>query len=119
MPPGPSEVTARVVNFQSVIQSVWSLRFGVTLAILPLPAFAVALLYSASVTRRAQLIPEDLWPVLTATILFLIFAGVCLIPSVLLLCSHLRRNRFARWAFGLAVFEIVLLGSFIVYVNVI
>jgi hypothetical protein len=106
------------MNFQSIL-SVWSLRFGVTLAILPLPAFATTILYSASVTRHAKLIPEDIWPVLTATVLFLIFAGVCLIPSILLLWPHLRRSQFARWVFGLAVFEIVLLSSFIVYVNVI
>jgi len=105
------------MSFQSVIQSIWSLRLGVTLAFLPLPALAVALLYSASVTRHAQRVPEDIWPVLTATILFLVFAGICLLPSVFLLWSHLRQSRVARWAFGFALVEIVLLGSFIVYVN--
>ena len=106
------------MSFQSVLQSVWSLRLGVALAILPMPAFATAALYSASVTRRAQRVPEDIWPVLTATILFLIFAGVCLVPSLFLSWSHLRRSRLARWAFGFAVVEIILVGSFIVYVNV-
>ncbi|SRR6266545_4623596 len=105
------------MSFQRVIQSIWSLRLGVALAFLPLPALAVALLYSASVTRRAQRVPEDIWPVLTAIILFLAFSGVCLLPSVFLLWSHLRRSRAARWAFGIALVEIVLLGSFIVYVN--
>ena len=105
------------MSFQSVIQSIWSLRLGVTLAFLPLPALAVAFLYSASVTRHAQRVPEDIWPVLTAIVLFLVFAGVCLLPSVLLLWSHLRRSRVARWSFVFALVEIVLLGSFIVYVN--
>jgi hypothetical protein len=105
------------MSFQSIVQSVWSLRLGVTLAFLPLPALALAMLYSASITRHAQRVPEDIWPVLTATILFLVFAGVCLLPSVLLLWLHLRCSRVARWAFGFALVEIVLFGSFIVYVN--
>jgi hypothetical protein len=109
---------SRVMNFQQVIQSVWSLRAGVLLAFLPVPAFGIAALYSFLVTRHAQRIPEDAWPVLAAIVFFLIFAGICLLPSVLLLWSHLRRSRLARWAFGFALVEIVLLASYIVYVNV-
>jgi len=106
------------MSFRIAIQSTWSLRLGVTLALLPLPALAIGTLYSASVTRHAQRIPEDIWPVLTATVLFLVFAGICLLPGVLLLWSHLRRSRLARWAFGFALVEIILLGSFIMYINV-
>src|SRR5256885_12812124 len=102
------------MSFQSVILSIWSLRLGVTLAFLPIPALGVAALYSAAVTRHAQRVPEDIWPVLMAIILLLVFAGVCLLPSVFLLWAHLRRSRAARWAFGFALAEIVLLGSFIV-----
>jgi hypothetical protein len=106
------------MSIQRVIQSIWSLRLGVALAFLPIPAFGVAALYSFLVTRHAQRIPEDIWPVLAAMVIFLIFAGICLLPSVLLLWSHLRHSRVARWAFGFALVETVLLGSYIVYVNV-
>jgi hypothetical protein len=106
------------MRFQRVIQSAWSLRAGVLLAFLPVPAFGVVVLYSFFLTRHAQRIPEDIWPVLAAIIFFLVFAGICLLPSVLLLWLHLRRSRLARWAFGFALVEIALLGSYIVYVNV-
>jgi hypothetical protein len=106
------------MSLRKAIQSVWSLRLGVLLACLPIPAFGVAALYSFLVTRLAQRIPEDIWPVLAAIIFFLVFAGICLLPSVLLLWSHLRRSRAARWAFGIALIEIVVIGSYIVYVNV-
>jgi hypothetical protein len=104
------------MSFQNVFQSIWALRLGVILAFLPLPALLVAVLYSVSVTRHARLVPEDIWPVLTAMVLFLVFAGACLVPSVLL-WSHLRASRVARWVFGFVFLEIVLLGSFIVYLN--
>lgn len=79
------------MNFQRAIRSVWSLRLGVVLAFLPIPAFAV--------------------------VLFLSFAGICLLPSILLLWSHIRSSRAACCAFGFALVEILVLVSYVVYVN--
>jgi hypothetical protein len=107
------------MSLQSVLRSFWTLRLGLTLALLPMPAFVATALYSASVMSHAQRIPEDIWPLLPATILFLVFAGVCLVPGVMLLWSHLHHSRLARWVFGISAIEIILLGSFIVYVNVV
>jgi hypothetical protein len=65
--------------------------------------------------RQADRIPEDAWPVLYATVIFTWFAGACLVPTPFLLLRHLPRSRLARWAFGIAVVEILALGGGIVY----
>src|SRR5947209_3319467 len=101
------------MSFQQVIQSVWSLRLGLALAYLPIPAFGATLIYSSSVARHAQLIPEDLWPILGGVVCFLWFAGMCLVPSVALLTFHLQRSRSARWALGCAIVEALAILSFI------
>jgi len=95
--------------------SIWTLRLGVALALLPIPAFGITLLYSISIYRHAKLIPEDVWPVAYATVAFTWFAGACLVPSPFLLLRHLRSNRLARWAFGISLVQILALGGGIVY----
>jgi hypothetical protein len=101
-----------------LFRSVWTLRFGILLAYLPILAFAVAFIYLSTMPRDTLHAPEDYaWAVFLVLMYFICFAALCLISSVSLLVFHFRRSRPARWALVCAVIQMVLICSLILYVK--
>jgi hypothetical protein len=102
--------------------SLWSLRAGVVLAFLPIPALGTALLYLQylfSVWKDSGRAPEDYaWGAAVVGFWFLCFAAVCLLPSIAFLLMHVRHSRGARWALACAASQAVLILCFLVYVKV-
>lgn len=105
------------MSISQSMRSVWSLRVGILLALLPIPAFAASLAYALVATRHAARMPEDYWPLFGAGLFVFGFTSACLVPSILLLLLHLRQSQVARWAFGLALAEALALGTCVVYAN--
>jgi hypothetical protein len=115
--------TKTASQFGIWLSSVWSLRIGVVLAFLPVPAFGAALLYLQylySAWKKTGRTPEDYaWGSVVVGFWFLCFAVMCLLPSFVLLLVHLRQSRAARWALACAAIQAAIIVGIIVYVKVV
>jgi hypothetical protein len=113
---GLAESASRV---RRQFRSAWTLCLGILLACLPIVAFAVAVIYLAIVPCDTLNAPEDCaWRGVLVLSALICFAGMCLIPSVIVLVFHFRHSSAARWALVCAVTQIVMIWSVILFVYV-
>jgi len=116
---GPAKAKSRP-RFGRWLSSIWSLRIGSVLALLPIPALGASCLYlhhlysTWSGTGRR---PEDyMWSAIFVTFGFICFSGTCLFPSIALLLLHVRRSRMARWVLACAAIQMFLILALCIYI---
>ena len=87
------------------------------LAVLPIFGALGSFAYGRGATQHARLFPEDYWPVVNAIVFCLGFAVFCLLPGLILLSFHLRRDNSARWTFALASIKALGVLTAVFYIN--